>query len=195
MTFKIVKLIRNKVLDRNAAIVVLTELLAIIIFGDVINNLWKINLVIGAMVVLVDSRKVVDMQREKQAERLKQAEKHLSDMEHSRELIEKDLREAYENYKLGMTDKETYLEQRKTYEHVLACMQENIEKQKTAVSKMADVDVPEVGGLEMLEGQLKLTELNREMVDAFVEEIVVYAKDRVEIKWKFKDEFGEVGRV
>lgn len=145
--------------------------------------------------VLVDSRKVVDMQREKQAERLKQAEKHLSDMENSRELIEKDLREAYENYKLGMTDKETYLEQRKTYEHVLACMQENIEKQKTAVSKMADVDVPEVGGLEMLEGQLKLTELNREMVDAFVEEIVVYAKDRVEIKWKFKDEFGEVGRV
>ena len=66
--------------------------------------------------VLVDSRKVVDMQREKQAERLKQAEKHLSDMEHSRELIEKDLREAYESYKLGMTDKETYLEQRKIYE-------------------------------------------------------------------------------
>ena len=53
LVIKIVKLIRNKVLDRNAAIVVLTELLAIIIFGDVINNLWKINLVMGAMVVLV----------------------------------------------------------------------------------------------------------------------------------------------
>ena len=47
-----------------------------------------------------------------------------------------------------------------------------------AVSKMADVDVPEVAGLEMLEGQLKLTGLNREIVDAFVEEIVVYAMDR-----------------
>lgn len=47
----------------------------------------------------------------------------------------------------------------------------------------------------MLEGQLRLTGLNREIVDAFVEEIVVYAKDRVEIKWKFKDEFGEVGNV
>ena len=94
-----------------------------------------------------------------------------------------------------MTDKETYLEQRKTYEHVLACMQENIEKQMAAVTKMADMDVPEVAGLEMLEGQLKLTGLNREMVDAFVEEIVVYAKDRVEIKWKFKDEFGEVGKA
>ena len=145
--------------------------------------------------VLVDSRKVVDMQREKQAERLKQAEKHLSDMEHSRELIEKDLREAYESYKLGMTDKETYLEQRKTYEQMLASLQENIEKQRTVVAKMADVDVPEVAGLEMLEGQLKLTGLNREMVDAFVEEIVVYAKDRVEIKWKFKDDLGELGTV
>lgn len=39
----------------------------------------------------------------------------------------------------------------------------------------------------MLEGQLRLTGLNREIVDAFVEEIVVYAKDRVEIKWKFND--------
>ena len=141
--------------------------------------------------VLVDSRKVVDMQRGKQAERLKQAEKHLSDMEHSRELIEKDLREAYESYKLGMTDKETYLEQRKIYEQMLERLQENIEKQMAAVTKMADMDVPEVAGLEMLEGQLKLTGLNREMVDAFVEEIVVCAKDRVEIKWKFKDEFWE----
>ena len=145
--------------------------------------------------VLVDSRKVVDMQREKQAERLKQSEKHLSDMEHSRELIEKDLREAYESYKLGMTDKETYLEQRKIYEQMLERLQENIEKQRAAVTKMADVDVPEVAGLEMLGGQLKLTGLNREMVGAFVEEIVVYAKDRVEIKWKFKDEFGEMGKV
>lgn len=46
--------------------------------------------------------------------------------------------------------------------------------------------------MSMLDGQLKLTGLNREMVDAFVEEIVVYAKDRVEIKWKFKDEFERV---
>lgn len=112
--------------------------------------------------VLVDSRNVVDMQREKQAGRLKQAEKHLSDMEHSRELIEKDLREAYESYKLEMTDKETYLEQRKIYEQMLERLQENIEKQKAAVTKMTDVDVPEVAGLEMLDGQLKLTGLNRE---------------------------------
>lgn len=134
----------------------------------------------------VDSRKIVDMQREKQAQRLALAEKHLLDMEKSYERINKDLRDAYESYKLGMTDRETYLEQRKTYEQLLVRMQDNIEKQKDAVSKMAAVDLPEVAGFEMLEGQMKL---NKEIVDAFVAEIVVHAKDRVEIKWKFRDEF------
>ena len=69
------------------------------------------------------------------------------------------------------------------------CMQDNIKKQKAAVSKMAQVDLPEVAGFEMLEGQMKLQKLNREIVDAFVAEIVVYDKEKVEIKWKFRDEF------
>ena len=43
-------------------------------------------------------------------------------------------------------------------------------------------------GFEMLEGQMKLQKLNKEIVGAFVAEIVVHAKDRVEIKWKFRDE-------
>ena len=36
---------------------------------------------------------------------------------------------------------------------------------------------------------MKLQKLNKEIVDAFVAEIIVHAKDRVEIKWKFRDEF------
>lgn len=70
-------------------------------------------------------------------------------------------------------------------------MQDNIEKQKEAVGKMAQVDLPEVAGFEMLEGQMKLQKLNKEIVDVFVAEIVVHAKDRVEIKWKFRNEFLE----
>ena len=63
-------------------------------------------------------------------------------------------------------------------------MQDNIEKQKAAVSKMAQVDLPEVASFEMLEGQMKLQKLNKEIVDAFVAEIVVYDKERVEIRWE-----------
>ena len=143
----------------------------------------------------VDSRKIVDMQREKQAQRLKLAEQHLVDMENSNERINRDLRDAYESYKLGMTDKETYLEQKKTYEQLLMRMQENIEKQKVAVSKMAQVELPEVAGFELLEGQMKLHKLNKEIVDAFVEEIVVYDRERIEIKWKFRDEFQVVEKL
>lgn len=77
---------------------------------------------------------------------------------------------------------------------VYIATQENIEKQKVAVSKMAQFDLPEVAGFEMLEGQMKLQKLNKEIVDVFVEGIVVYAKDRVEIKWKFRDEFKEAGK-
>ncbi len=132
------------------------------------------------------------MQHESQTQRLAFAEKHLLDMEKSYDRINTDLRDVYENYKFGITDKETYLEQRKTYEQMLAGMQDNIEKQKAVVSKMADVDIPEVAGLEMLEGQIKLTRLNKELVDVFMEEIIVYAKDSVEIKWKFRDEFKTV---
>ncbi len=81
-----------------------------------------------------------------------------------------------------------YLEQRKTYEQLLVRLEKNIEKQKAAVSKMAAVDLPEVAGFEMLEGQMKLQKLNKKIVDAFVAEIVVYDRERIEIKWKFRDE-------
>lgn len=39
---------------------------------------------------------------------------------------------------------------------------------------------------------MKLQKLNKEIVDAFVAEIVVYDKERVEIRWKFRDEFRDV---
>ena len=44
-------------------------------------------------------------------------------------------------------------------------MQENIEKQKAAVGKLATMDLPEIAGFEMLEGQMKLQKLNKEIVD------------------------------
>lgn len=147
------------------------------------------------MDVMVDYRKIVDMQRKKQAQHLAMAEKHLMGMENSYERINKDLCDAYESYKLGMTDKETYLEQKMTYEQLLEQMQESIEKQKVAVSKLADMEVPEVAGIEMLEGKMELQKLSRDIVEAFVEEIVVHAKDRVEIKWKFGDGVREAEKV
>ena len=47
---------------------------------------------------------------------------------------------------------------------------------------MAALELPEVVGFDLLEGQMKLQKLNKEIVDAFVTEIVVHARDRIEIK-------------
>lgn len=56
---------------------------------------------------------------------------------------------------------------------------------------MRTQDRTQDGTQEDSKGSSEYTGLNREMVDAFVEEIVVYEKDRVEIKWKFRGEFWE----
>ena len=39
---------------------------------------------------------------------------------------------------------------------------------------------------------MKLQKQNKKIGDAFVAEIIVYDRERVEIQWKFKDEFQEV---
>lgn len=54
---------------------------------------------------------------------------------------------------------------------------------------MAAVDLSEVADFEMLEGQMKLRKLNKEIVDALVAKNVVYDRERIEIKWEFRDEF------
>jgi len=135
--------------------------------------------------VLVDSRSVIDVQRSKNKDRLATAKKHLADMERTMTLLQQDLRASYEAYKTDVTDKDTYLEQKKMYEQMMEKMQENIEKQQVAVRQISDMDVPEAAGLEMLEGRIQLTKLTKELVDTFVEEIFLFGEERLEVKWKF----------
>lgn len=54
-------------------------------------------------------------------------------------------------------------------------MLKNVDKQKVAANKMVAVDLSEVVGFEMLDGQMKLQKLNWDIVETFVAEIVVYA--------------------
>ena len=56
-----------------------------------------------------------------------------------------------------------------------------------AVRQISDMDVPEAAGLEILDGRIQLTKLTKEIVDTFVEEIVLFGEDRLEVRWKFKN--------
>ncbi|MDD3138527.1 MAG: hypothetical protein PHX08_06105 [Lachnospiraceae bacterium] len=40
--------------------------------------------------------------------------------------------------------------------------------------------------MEMLDGKIQLTKLTKELVDTFVEEIVLFEEERLEVRWKFK---------
>lgn len=71
---------------------------------------------------------------------------------------------------------------------LLVCAHDDIEKPRVAVRKMIVANLQEVTDFEMMEGQMKLQKLNKEIVHAFFDEIVVHVKERVEIKWKFRDE-------
>ena len=61
-----------------------------------------------------------------------------------RDRLNRDLRDAYQSYKLGMTDKETYLEQKKAYEHLLCLLYTSLECGILA-GKMPGVDMISFG--------------------------------------------------
>ena len=65
---------------------------------------------------MLDNEKVQKRQKQLQSGKMHEAERKLRAMQLLQEKIEADLQNAYEAYKSGRTDKETYLEQRQVYE-------------------------------------------------------------------------------
>ena len=54
---------------------------------------------------------------------------------------------------------------------------------------MTAVALSEVAGFEMLEGDVKTKKLNKKIEDDFVKEIIMDVKERIDIKWKFRNGF------
>lgn len=118
------------------------------------------------------------------------AEQHLQRMHRTVDKLNSDVGEGYEAYKSGLTDKETYIQQKRVYDELLEKMEENISKQADTVNNIVDEDTGSAGEIQFEEGQFDLIKLTREMVDVFVSKVVVEDDNRIEIVWKFKDELG-----
>lgn len=134
----------------------------------------------------LDTQKVIEEQRQIKEEQINNAKKRLANMTQSLDKIELDLRNAYESYKAKITDKETYINQKRLYEDMTEKMKNNIQKQMKYISDYEDdtVEMPE--GFEMLKEKISIKKLDRELVDTFIEKIVV-GEESVEVIWKFKD--------
>ena len=109
-------------------------------------------------------------------------------MELSLEKINDDLRSAYESFKLGITDKNTYINKKNACEKTLQEMRANIEKQKAAVAALSYTEVSNVAGFDIVNDDMKINVLTRDMVDTFLDEIVINYDNSIEVRWKFKNE-------
>lgn len=134
---------------------------------------------------MLDNERVQKRQQQLQSEKLHEAEKKLRTMQLSQEKIEADLQNAYEAYKSGLTDKETYLEQRRVYEQLEERMRETVQKQMKIVSEYEEKVLTMPVGFDIIESRTKVVELNREIVEIFVDRIVVHEGGEIEIGWKF----------
>lgn len=134
---------------------------------------------------MFDNEKVQKRQKQLQSEKMHEAEKKLRTMQLSQEKIEADLQNAYEAYKSGLTDKETYLEQRQVYEQLEDKIQETVQKQMKIVSEYEEKVLTMPAGFDIIESRTKVMELNREIVENFVDRIVVHEGGEIEIGWKF----------
>lgn len=84
------------------------------------------------------------------------------------------------------TDKETFLQQKTLYDQLEIKLNEGIQKQ-TAVVKALEQELdamPE--GLTVAHETITADKLTKELVDAFVEKVILKPKRQVEIVWKFK---------
>ena len=94
--------------------------------------------------------------------------------------------EAFEAYKDGTTDKDTFLQQKELYDQLEIKLNDGIQKQVAmvrALEKELDA-MPE--GLAVVDETITADKLTKELVDTFVEKVILKPERQVEIVWKFQ---------
>lgn len=71
------------------------------------------------------------------------------------------------------------------YEQLEEKMRETVQKQMKIVSEYEEKVVTMPVGFDIIENKTKVVELNREIVEIFVDRIVVREGGEIEIGWKF----------
>ena len=134
---------------------------------------------------LDERRELMELEREKRNELVKAAYGKLNAMEHSLEKLKADQMAAYESYRDGRIDRETFLQQKKTFDEMIDRLKENMEKQEEACRKICADYVPTFG-FDEAAGQISLQLVNRELVDALIERIIIGKNQEIHIVWKYQ---------
>ena len=138
--------------------------------------------------IQAEAKRLNDEKKALVQQKIREAEGRLKEMQNSLERLYADQMASFESYKTGITDKDTFLQQKTVYAQMEGKLQDNIQKQMQAVSRMEqEADAVQAAGLQVDEEQVTATELTEELVQMFVERITVWPGNKIEIKWKFKE--------
>lgn len=120
-------------------------------------------------------------------EKVEIAKGHLRDMQESYQKIDADLFHAYEAYREGLTERETYLQQKSTYEEMLARLEKKKELQSQAIAAMEQAS-PVPDGWSPDSEYLQIEKLDRPLVELLIRKIIVYKDHTIDVVWNFKSE-------
>ena len=85
-----------------------------------------------------------------------------------------------------MTEKDTFLQQKQIYEQMEERLKDKIRQQKEAVERLEDEVGAMLGGFSANQGEIWADHLTREMTEAFVEKVIVWPGQKLEIRWKIR---------
>ncbi len=106
------------------------------------------------------------------------------------EIMKKEKLKAYEKYCAGKLDKDAYICEKRKLDGEIAEYEKDIQTNEEEARRV-ERTMPEVGS-ELEAAVLAYREadhLTSDMARAFVEKVVVYQEERIEIIWRFKDFF------
>lgn len=98
----------------------------------------------------------------------------------------------YEDLKQGIITEEDFRDFRQIYEKQRQAAEDAIRQQEAAIRNLFQAALAAGANLEKMKSTLEITELNRDILVAFVSRILVYEDKRVFLELKAEDMFAKV---
>ena len=144
-------------------------------------------IVLDAIVRMIKLSRVKIKKTDKIRKTLKKEEEAIEKLNKSVEALKRDALKEYEQYVLENISKKEFDDRKERIEIEIEKAKREIAKREAKLDRSSEASESELKATcDMFGGIKKLT---NEMVKAFIDKIVVYPGNEIEIKWKFRDPF------
>lgn len=103
--------------------------------------------------------------------------------------IKESLIEVYEDYRTNVISSDTYFKYKEKLENDIQCLELEISKYKSLIEDLKTGLTHENSFITSFKKYENIRELNRNIIIELIDRINIYENDRIEIEFKFRDEF------